>query len=55
MDISHVNIDKLNCELEQQITEAFNRYDKGLAEFISDQEMTTYMEQLKLLAVQGKL
>jgi len=41
--------------LEQQITEAFNRYDEGAGEFISDEAMTAHMDKLKSLAAQGKL
>ncbi|AUX71164.1 DNA-damage-inducible protein J [Erwinia pyrifoliae] len=41
--------------LEQQITAAFSRYDRGEVDFISDDEMNTHMDELKAQAVRGKL
>ncbi|GKX52496.1 damage-inducible protein J [Budvicia aquatica] len=41
--------------LEQQINQAFSRYDEGKGEFISNDEMTRQMDTLKALAAQGKL
>ncbi|MFI8481363.1 hypothetical protein ACIGCM_12415 [Pseudomonas sp. NPDC078700] len=41
--------------LEQQICEAFSRYDAGNSVFISNEEMSQRMDNLKVLAAQGKL
>ncbi|EMO7189619.1 damage-inducible protein J [Pluralibacter gergoviae] len=41
--------------LEQQITAAFSRYDAGEVSFISDDEMTRRMDDLKAQAVRGGL
>ncbi|WP_213991419.1 damage-inducible protein J [Sodalis sp. dw_96] len=41
--------------LEQQIEEAFDSYDAGQVEFISNEEMNAQMDKLKKLAMQGKL
>lgn len=41
--------------LEQQITAAFSRYDAGEASFISDDEMSSRMDELKAQAARGKL
>ncbi|WP_413726408.1 damage-inducible protein J [Sodalis sp. RH16] len=41
--------------LEQQIEDAFSRYDAGQVEFISNEEMNARMDALKKLAIQGKL
>lgn len=40
--------------LEQQIAEAFGRYDDGEGEFISDKEMNIRMDNLKQQAPRGK-
>ncbi|MTD29006.1 damage-inducible protein J [Erwinia sorbitola] len=41
--------------LEQQITAAFSRYDAGEASFISDDEMSSRMDELKAQAARGRL
>lgn len=41
--------------LEQQITEAFSRYDAGEGHFISDDEMNHHMDELKAQAARGSL
>lgn len=41
--------------LEQQITQAFSRYDASESQFISDDEMNSHMDELKAQAAQGKL
>ena len=41
--------------LEQQIAAAFSRYDAGEVSFISDDEMTRRMDDLKAQAVLGGL
>ncbi len=41
--------------LEQQIEEAFERYESGQGEYVSNEEMRARMDKLKLLAMQGKL
>ncbi len=41
--------------LEQQILEAFNRYEDGESEFISNEEMNHHMNELKIQAARGKL
>lgn len=41
--------------LEEQITVAFNRYDAGEASFISDDDMTLRMNELKAQAARGGL
>lgn len=41
--------------LEQQITQAFNRYSSQECEFISNDEMNQYMDKLKAQAARGKL
>lgn len=47
--------DNQDAWLEQQINEAFSRYDTGEAEFISNQEMNDRMAELKAQAARGKL
>jgi multidrug resistance efflux pump len=41
--------------LEEQITLAFGRYDAGESQFISNDEMTSHMNKLKVQAARGKL
>lgn len=41
--------------LEQQITQAFSRYDAGESQFISDEEMNSRMGELKAQAARGRL
>ncbi len=41
--------------LEQQILEAFSRYEDGESEFISNEEMNHHMNELKIQAARGKL
>ncbi|KEY58951.1 DNA-damage-inducible protein J [Serratia sp. DD3] len=41
--------------LEQQIIEAFSRYDGGEGDFISNDEMNSHMNELKMQAARGKL
>ncbi|MFC0139431.1 damage-inducible protein J [Erwinia mallotivora] len=41
--------------LEQQIAEAFSRYDAGDRESISNEEMNSRMNELKRLAGRGEL
>ncbi|MEA9390074.1 damage-inducible protein J [Acerihabitans sp. TG2] len=41
--------------LAQQIQEAFDSYDAGEVEFISNEEMNARMDNLNKLAMQGKL
>lgn len=41
--------------LEQQIAVAFSRYDAGESQFISDEEMSSHMDELKAQAARGKL
>ncbi|WP_413731987.1 damage-inducible protein J [Sodalis sp. RH20] len=40
---------------EKQIEEAFDSYEAGQVEFISNEEMHARMDKLKQLAMQGKL
>ncbi|SFN22795.1 hypothetical protein SAMN05216516_1045 [Izhakiella capsodis] len=41
--------------LEQQISQAFSRYDAGESQFISNDEMNSRMNELKAQAERGKL
>lgn len=41
--------------LEQQVEYAFEHYESGQSEYLSNEEMRAGMEKLKLLAMQGKL
>ncbi|MGL5385264.1 MAG: damage-inducible protein J [Enterobacterales bacterium] len=41
--------------LEQQIIAAFNRYDSGESDFISNDEMENHMDELKAKAARGEL
>ncbi|KGT89486.1 damage-inducible protein J [Erwinia typographi] len=41
--------------LEQEIQQAFTRYDAGKTVFISDDEMTDSMDELKAKAARGEL
>lgn len=41
--------------LEQQIMDAFSRYDDGEGDFISNDEMNSHMNELKMQAARGKL
>jgi antitoxin component of RelBE/YafQ-DinJ toxin-antitoxin module len=41
--------------LEQQIMAAFDGYDGGEADFISNDEMNSHMNELKTQAARGKL
>lgn len=41
--------------LENQVQEAFSRYDAGEEEFISHQDANNHMAMLKVQAAQGKL
>ncbi|TDT00827.1 damage-inducible protein J [Erwinia rhapontici] len=41
--------------LEQQITQAFSRYEAGESQFISDDGMNSHMDELKAQAARGKL
>lgn len=41
--------------LEQQILDAFSRYEDGESEFISNEEMNNRMNELKMQAARGKL
>lgn len=41
--------------LEQQLTQAFSRYDAGESQFISDDEMNSHMDELKAQAARGNL
>ena len=41
--------------LEQQIMDAFSRYDSGEGDFISNDEMNSHMNELKMQATRGKL
>ncbi|SLM63238.1 DNA-damage-inducible protein J [Dickeya aquatica] len=41
--------------LEQQILDAFSRYEDGEGEFISNEEMNHRMNELKMQAARGKL
>lgn len=41
--------------LEQQIMAAFERYESGEGDFISNDEMNNHMDELKAQAARGKL
>ncbi len=41
--------------LEMQIAQAFNRFDAGESEFVSDEQANAHMDNLKALAAKGEL